>query len=489
MRHLLRDLEPPHTAWQPSHEPARFPARIERRERALQARAALSRLASDRPLEDAPTTSGARARRRRSRGLRLPVGRLALHGCVGAFVLLVALGDLFGGWSGRARVAQVQPQIAPAEQALVGLVPAGSLAMRLSAVQISPVVHTPLAPALRSPVELTDAFRTVHILGPDETLGAVAARYNLSLEALIWANGLERGDALALGQLLRIPQVAGVPYTVRAGETAEEIAGQHGVPVEAILSFGPNRLDGPDELIPGQQIFIPGGTRPLPEALLNSYGGLEGLALRVATPAGVVRAEQTNLREGPGTDYARVLQLEAGRQVELRARHDDWLKVAIAGAEAWVRSDLLDADSEVVAGLPLTNDFPPPPPRWVWPTYGTLTSGFGARWGTIHNGIDIANRAWTPIRAASGGVVREAGWCRGYGYCVKIRHPGGIETIYGHLIEQPVVSAGEEVSAGQLIGYMGSTFDRAGGGYSTGVHLHFTISVNGKAVDPLRFLP
>ncbi|MFQ3661657.1 MAG: M23 family metallopeptidase, partial [Chloroflexaceae bacterium] len=50
-------------------------------------------------------------------------------------------------------------------------------------------------------------------------------------------------------------------------------------------------------------------------------------------------------------------------------------------------------------------------------------------------------------------------------------------------------AVGEEVSAGQLLGHMGSTYDRRGGGYSTGVHLHFTVLINGRAMNPLRFLP
>jgi murein DD-endopeptidase MepM/ murein hydrolase activator NlpD len=125
----------------------------------------------------------------------------------------------------------------------------------------------------------------------------------------------------------------------------------------------------------------------------------------------------------------------------------------------------------------------------VWPAQGTVTSRFGARWGGFHNGLDIASRAWTKIYAARTGLVKEAGWCSGYGYCVKLVHDGGFETIYGHLIDQPTVSRGDEVSAGELIGYMGSTYDRAGGGYSTGVHLHLTVLLNGRAVDPLRFLP
>jgi murein DD-endopeptidase MepM/ murein hydrolase activator NlpD len=85
--------------------------------------------------------------------------------------------------------------------------------------------------------------------------------------------------------------------------------------------------------------------------------------------------------------------------------------------------------------------------------------------------------------------VFEAGWCSGFGYCVKIDHGDGVSTIYGHMLKKPPVGAGTTVEVGDLIGYMGSTFDRSGGGFSTGVHLHFTVKVNGKAVNPLKYLP
>lgn len=346
-----------------------------------------------------------------------------------------------------------------------------------------------VAPAFSQPQAIGELFQAGHALAPGERLGDVAARYGITLETLIWANGLERGDALMAGQVLRIPRVSGLPYAVAAGDTAATIAERFGVAPEAVLLFGPNGLSEGAPLQPGMRLYVPGGAQPLPEALLAQFGGRAGLAARTAVPAGSVLAEETNMREGPGTDYGRVVQLAAGRQVELLARHEEWLKVTIGGATGWVRADLLRAAPAEVAALAETNDFPPPPPRWVWPARGTLTSGYGPRWGSFHNGIDIANRAWTPIVAARSGWVREAGWCRGYGYCVKLGHPGGVETIYGHLITEPVVAAGEEVAVGQLIGHMGSTYDRAGGGYSTGVHLHFTILVNGRAVNPLGFLP
>ncbi len=152
------------------------------------------------------------------------------------------------------------------------------------------------------------------------------------------------------------------------------------------------------------------------------------------------------------------------------------------------------APEEPAKPAPTPEPAPTPPPsnRWVWPTSGDLTSGFGyrnMRVGRFHNGIDIANKKGTVIRAARAGTIVEAGWCSGYGYCVKINHANGFRTEYGHMAWKPPVRAGQTVDAGDLVGYMGTTYDRKGGGYSSGVHLHFTVKQGGKAVNPLRYLP
>ena len=107
----------------------------------------------------------------------------------------------------------------------------------------------------------------------------------------------------------------------------------------------------------------------------------------------------------------------------------------------------------------------------------------------FHDGLDIANDAGTKIYSASAGQVIEAGWCSGFGYCVKLDHGDGVTSIYGHMLRRPPVHVGDSVGVGDLIGLMGSSYDARGGGYSTGVHLHFTIKVSGKAVNPLKFLP
>lgn len=118
------------------------------------------------------------------------------------------------------------------------------------------------------------------------------------------------------------------------------------------------------------------------------------------------------------------------------------------------------------------------------PLNGNLGSPFGHRWGRLHEGIDIEGWAHTRVRAALPGTVTAVGWLKsraGYGLVVKIRHDGGIVTMYAHLAKA-FVKRGERVAEGELIGKAGCT------GSCTGVHLHFQVWVHGKLTNPVRFL-
>jgi murein DD-endopeptidase MepM/ murein hydrolase activator NlpD len=117
----------------------------------------------------------------------------------------------------------------------------------------------------------------------------------------------------------------------------------------------------------------------------------------------------------------------------------------------------------------------------AWPVSGPVTSGFGSRWGRMHEGIDIAGGTGTPVHAAAAGTVIYAGWMEGYGNLVAIDHGNGLSTAYGHN-SALACSVGQSVSAGQVIAYSGST------GHSTGPHVHFEVRVNGSPVDPLGYL-
>lgn len=119
---------------------------------------------------------------------------------------------------------------------------------------------------------------------------------------------------------------------------------------------------------------------------------------------------------------------------------------------------------------------------WTWPSSGTVTSGFGYRWGRLHAGIDIGAPTGTPITAAKGGVVSFVGVMGGYGNIVVVDHGGGMTTRYAHQ-SQFGSSVGQTVSAGDRIGYVGST------GNSTGPHLHFEVRINDQPQNPIGYLP
>ena len=116
----------------------------------------------------------------------------------------------------------------------------------------------------------------------------------------------------------------------------------------------------------------------------------------------------------------------------------------------------------------------------VWPVGGPVVSGFGWRWGRMHEGVDIAAGYGTPIQASASGNVIYAGWMGGYGNLIIIDHGNGVATAYAH--QSSFVVGGGPVSQGQTIGYVGCT------GHCFGPHLHFEVRVNGAAVDPLGYL-
>lgn len=129
---------------------------------------------------------------------------------------------------------------------------------------------------------------------------------------------------------------------------------------------------------------------------------------------------------------------------------------------------------------------------FILPVNGArISSPYGSRIHPIfktkifHTGIDYAIAQGTPIKAANAGRVIYSGWYGGYGKVVIIDHGSctgaPTTTLYAHMLNQNV-KAGENVTRGQVIGFVGST------GYSTGPHVHFEIRINGKHVDPKKYL-
>jgi len=276
---------------------------------------------------------------------------------------------------------------------------------------------------------IAEAAPLSHTVEAGETLWRISQDAGIGVEALAAANHMTIGSLLHPGQVLVIPPVdpssanAAAPvltHEVAAGETLWGIARASGLRAETLASA--NHLSLDSVLHPGQALVIPSQDGPAPTA-----GARQARFRGPAIPAG-----------GPKLTFQNAPLLG-----------DSW---------------------------PLAQ-----------PSEGMITSPFGWRihpiFGTreFHTGLDIANRAGTPVRAAESGIVRFVGWMGGYGRLVVVTHANGLETSYSHLSAM-LVALGQRVARGQVLGRMGST------GWSTGPHLLFEVRRNGVAVDPTPFL-
>jgi murein DD-endopeptidase MepM/ murein hydrolase activator NlpD len=252
--------------------------------------------------------------------------------------------------------------------------------------------------------------------------------------------------------------------------------------------------DGYDELIDrteylerihGMDEAVVDRVRQLRDQVQSTVRTLRSAKLRIEAARDAIAAEREALADARSAVQSRQAKLVDAR----RAREAALAK--INEHEQHIEGEVAEIQAEIAAQLQSTSSAPLPagPIRYgsgqlIWPVDGPVVSGFGMRWGRMHEGIDIAVPAGTPIRAADAGTVvlmqseSESG---GYGNFTCIDHGGGLQTCYAHQ-SSFAVSAGQSVSQGQVIGYVGCT------GHCYGDHLHFEVRVGGVPTDPLGYL-
>lgn len=239
-----------------------------------------------------------------------------------------------------------------------------------------------------------------------------------------------------------------------------------------------DRLHGMDEAVVGR-------VRDLRDQVQNLVDRLRSAKLRIEAARDAIAAEEQAL-----TSARAALQSRQQQLVEARSRRESALE-EISAHEEELHGHVAELQGELAAQLAGTGATPLPAGPIVggsggliWPVNGAVVSGFGPRWGRMHEGVDIAVPEMTPIRAAATGTVvatqseAESG---GYGNFVCIDHGGGLSTCYAHLTSF-AVAASQEVSQGSVIGYTGCT------GSCFGPHLHFEVRINGSATDPMGYL-
>jgi murein DD-endopeptidase MepM/ murein hydrolase activator NlpD len=239
-----------------------------------------------------------------------------------------------------------------------------------------------------------------------------------------------------------------------------------------------SRIQGLDESIVAR-------VRQLRDQVKRTVARLRSAKNRIEAARNAIAAEEQAL--------ARARAAVQGRQsalVTARRRREAVLE-RINGVERRVEGSLAKIQAKIAAQLQSTSSAPLPagPIRYgsgqlIWPVDGPVVSGFGTRWGRMHEGIDIAVPAGTPIRAAAAGSVvllESDASSGGYGNFTCLDHGGGLQTCYAHQ-SSFAVGSGQSVSQGQVIGYVGCT------GHCFGDHLHFEVRVNGAPTDPLGYL-
>jgi murein DD-endopeptidase MepM/ murein hydrolase activator NlpD len=240
-----------------------------------------------------------------------------------------------------------------------------------------------------------------------------------------------------------------------------------------------NRIQGMDEAIVTR-------VRDLRDQVKRTVARLRDAKERIEAARDVIAAEEQAL--------ASARQAVQGRQASLVAtrREREAALAKINEHEHRVEGDMAEIAAEIAAQLQSTSSAPlpagpltaPSAAGLVWPVSGPVVSGFGPRWGSMHEGIDIAVPAGTPIRAAASGAVvllQSDSSSGGYGNFICLDHGGGLQTCYAHL-SSFAAGSGQSVSQGGVIGYVGCT------GHCYGDHLHFEVRVGGAPTDPLGYL-
>lgn len=238
-----------------------------------------------------------------------------------------------------------------------------------------------------------------------------------------------------------------------------------------------NRINGLDEAVVTR-------VRDLRDQIKSTVARLRSAKNRIESARDAIAAEEQALAGARSDVQSRQADLVAVR------RQREAALATISDHEHELEGDLAEIQAEIAATLSASASAPLPagPVRYgsgsmIWPVDGPVVSGFGYRWGRMHEGIDIAAPAGTPIRAADAGtvvLVQSDAASGGYGNFTCLDHGGGLQTCYAHQSSFVVTSG--SVSQGDVIGYVGCT------GHCYGDHLHFEVRISGAPTDPLGYL-
>lgn len=254
-----------------------------------------------------------------------------------------------------------------------------------------------------------------------------------------------------------------IVYDVQAGDTVSKIAANHNLEMEQIYEWNP-QLSEESILAPGDTISLTLPVSELTVVVTKRETYEEDYESQPQYVEDDAAAKGTNTVVTEGTTGKRKVTAEVSYVNGQRLKTEVVDEKIISESQPQVISVGTQTDSE-----------------YRKPIAGTFAAGYGILNGKFHGGVDWLAQEGTSVYAAAEGTVERAGWYSDYGYCIDIVHADGWVTRYGQL-SSVGVTAGQHVTAGQLIAYSGNTGD------SSEPHLHFEMRVNGTTVNPLNYV-
>jgi murein DD-endopeptidase MepM/ murein hydrolase activator NlpD len=348
-----------------------------------------------------------------------------------------------------------------------------------------------------------------------DTVAEIARAHSIPQSALIAANHLSDPNVIFVGQVLKLPEGQSAPQAKESINPSASAPMPSVLPISTAAQSDASAASLPT--VPQQNLptvaVVPSSILPAPSAapdssrldvgtetagrnpyVQNLLSEIKALQQQRSAPQPVAAvsltsATNTSAAVNPSSDQS----MQPAAPQALRSRLGVTRPAVVATAP--LGSENYEPLMKPLTGRMVSPELPSLPNAdhflpegmttgYIWPAKGVLTSGYGWRWGRMHQGIDIASDIGTPVHAAANGVIQYAGWnSGGYGNMIEIRHADGSMTRYAHL-NAIFVRQGQEVNQGEQIAEMGST------GYSTGPHLHFEVHPNGgSAVNPMAYLP
>jgi murein DD-endopeptidase MepM/ murein hydrolase activator NlpD len=316
-----------------------------------------------------------------------------------------------------------------------------------------------------------EAVRT-RLLAKQAELDQAVAELDVAKERLAELRSRLKRALVALRERLVAMYESGSP------DVLSVIVGANGVDDLAARAEYIDRLHGMDEAVVGR-------VRELRDQVKRTVARLRGAKNRIEAARDAIAVEEQALATARAA-----LQSHQAELVDARGEREAALR-QISAQEEHLHGSVAAIQGELAALLSSTGSMPLPAGPiqggsggLIWPVSGAVVSAFGPRWGTIHEGVDIAVAEMTPIRAAASGTVillQSEASSGGYGNFTCVDHGGGLSTCYAHQTSF-AVSEGQSVSQGDIIGYSGCT------GHCYGPHLHFEVRINGSATDPMGYL-